>query len=72
MLESNHNYNTTKREGLAMFYALNKFRHYLLGKHFKIFIDHPSLKYLVNKPMLGGGGGASIDGYYYFKNLNLK
>jgi hypothetical protein len=37
-----------------MVYALQKFRHYLLGKHFKMFIDHLSLKYLVNKPMLGG------------------
>ena len=29
-------------------------RHYLLGKHFKMFTDHSSLKYLVNKPVLGG------------------
>jgi hypothetical protein len=39
-----------------MVYALQNFRHYLLGKHFKMFIDHSSLKYLVNKLMLGGGG----------------
>jgi hypothetical protein len=51
--ESEQNYNTTEREGLAMVYALQKFIHYLLGKHFKIFIDHSSLKYLVNKPVLG-------------------
>jgi hypothetical protein len=37
-----------------MVYALQKFRHYLLGGHFKIFIDHSALKYLVNKPVLGG------------------
>jgi hypothetical protein len=37
-----------------MVYTLHKFRHYLLGKHFKMFIDHSTLKYLVNKPMLGG------------------
>jgi hypothetical protein len=43
-----------KREGLAMVYALQNFRHYLLGKHFKMFTDHSSLKYLVNKPVLGG------------------
>jgi hypothetical protein len=48
------NYTTTEREGLAMVYALHKFRHYLLGGHFKMFIDHSALKYLVNKPMLGG------------------
>ena len=27
------NYTTTKREGLAMVYALLKFRHYFLGSH---------------------------------------
>ena len=37
-----------------MVYALQKFRHYLLGVQFKIFIDHLALKYLVNKTMLGG------------------
>jgi hypothetical protein len=37
-----------------MVYVLQKFKHYLLGKHFKMFIDHSSLKYLMNKPMLGG------------------
>jgi hypothetical protein len=48
------NYMTTKREGLAMVYALKKFRHYLLGFAFKFFIDHSALKYLVNKSVLGG------------------
>jgi hypothetical protein len=67
--ESEQNYNTTEREGLAMVYALQKFRHYLLGKHFKMFTDHSSLKYLVNKPVLGG---ESVDGYCYFRNLILK
>jgi hypothetical protein len=37
-----------------MVYVLQKFRHYLLEKHVKIFTDHSSLKYLVNKPLLGG------------------
>ena len=37
-----------------MVYALQKFRHYLLGFHFKMFTDHSALKYLVNKPVLGG------------------
>src|SRR5271154_1067226 len=43
-----------QREGLAMVYALQKFRHYLLGAPFKMFTDHSALKYLVNKPVLGG------------------
>jgi hypothetical protein len=48
------NHTTTKREGLAMVYALQKLCHYLLGGHFKMFTDHSALKYLVNKPVLGG------------------
>jgi hypothetical protein len=36
-----------------MVYVLQKFRHYLLGKHFKMFTDHSTLKYLVSKQMLG-------------------
>jgi hypothetical protein len=49
-----HNYTTTEREGLAMVYALQKFRHYLLGSHFKMYTNHYVLRYLVNKPVLGG------------------
>jgi hypothetical protein len=37
-----------------MVYALQTFRHYILGKLFKIFADHSTLNYLVNKPVLGG------------------
>jgi len=48
------NYSTTEREGLGMVYALQKFRHYLLGGHFKMYMDHSALKYLVNKPVLWG------------------
>ena len=50
----NKNYTTKEREGLVMVYALQNFRIYLLGGHFNIFIDHSALKYLVNKPVLGG------------------
>jgi hypothetical protein len=52
--KSKQNYNTIEREGLAMVYGLHKFRNYLLGQHFRMFIDHSSLNYLVNKLMLGG------------------
>ena len=48
------NYSTTKREGLAMMCAIQKYRHYLLGGNFKMYTDHSALKYLVNKPLLGG------------------
>ena len=39
---------------MAMVYALQKFKHYLLGVHFEMFTNHSTLKYLVNKPMLRG------------------
>jgi hypothetical protein len=48
------NYTTMKREGLVMVYALQKFRNYLLGSHFKMYTYHFALKYLVNKLVLGG------------------
>ena len=48
------NYTTIEREGLVMVYALQNLRNYLLGGHFNIFTNHYSLKYLVNKPVLGG------------------
>ena len=54
LTESKKNYNTIEREGLEMVYALYKFRHYLLEKNFKMFTDHSSLKYIVNKTVLGG------------------
>ena len=47
------NYMTMGREGLAVVYTLQNFRHYLLGGHFQMYSDHSALKYLVNKPVLG-------------------
>jgi hypothetical protein len=52
--QAKKNYTTKEREGLAMIYALQKFRQYLLGSHFKFFTDHSALKYLVKKSMLEG------------------
>jgi hypothetical protein len=37
-----------------MVHALQKIRHYLLGGNFKFFIDHSTMKYLVNKSVLEG------------------
>ena len=48
------NYTTTKKEALAMVYAVNKFRHYLLGNRFIFYVDHLALQYLVNKPHVSG------------------
>ena len=63
------NYMTTEREGLAMVYALQKFRHYVLGIHFNMFTYHSALKYLVNNPVLGG---IFVIGYFFFRNLILR
>ena len=38
------NYTTTERERLAMVYALQKFRHYLLAGHFKMNTDDSKLR----------------------------
>ena len=62
-------YSTIEREGLAIVYALQKFRYYLLGRHFKMYTDHSKLKYLVNKPVLGGKYG---DGCCCFRCMILK
>ena len=37
-----------------MVYAVNKFRHYLLGNKFVFYVDHIALQYLINKPQVSG------------------
>jgi hypothetical protein len=48
------NYTPTKREALAMVYAINKFQHYLLGNRFVFHVEHMALIYLVNKTQVVG------------------
>ena len=43
------NYTTTEKELLAIVFALDKFRSYLLGSKVVIFSDHAALKYLLKK-----------------------
>ena len=47
--EAQRNYTTTKKELLAVVYALDKFRAYLIGSDIIIFTDHSALKYLLTK-----------------------
>ena len=54
LLTTKKNYTMMEKEGLDMVYALHKFRHYMMGRNFKMYIDHSTLKYLVNKSMFGG------------------
>ncbi|RDY12090.1 Retrovirus-related Pol polyprotein from transposon 17.6, partial [Mucuna pruriens] len=44
------NYTTTKKELLAIVFALDKFRSYLLGSKIVVFSNHAALKYLLKKP----------------------
>jgi len=43
------NYTTTEKELLAVIFALEKFRSYLLGSKVIVYTDHSALKYLLSK-----------------------
>ena len=43
------NYTTTEKELLAIVYAFEKFRAYLVGKKVIVYSDHAALKYLLSK-----------------------
>ncbi|KAH9657611.1 hypothetical protein KPL70_023155 [Citrus sinensis] len=40
-----------EKEMLAVVFAVQKWRPYLLGKHFKVITDHFSLKYMLEQPL---------------------
>ena len=43
------NYATTEKELLAVVFAFDKFRPYLIGNKVIVFIDHSTIKYLMTK-----------------------
>ena len=61
--EAQENYSTTEKEMLAIVFACEKFRPYILGSHVIIHTDHAAIKYLIakkeGKPRL----------YCYYRNL---
>ena len=44
--KSERNYSATRRELLAIVFALRKFHHFVWGRHFTLFTDHAALVYL--------------------------
>ena len=49
LFEAQINYMTTENELLAVVYALERFRSYILGSKIVIYADHAALKYLLSK-----------------------
>ena len=47
--EAQENYSTTEKEMLAIVFACEKFRPYILGSYVIIHIDHAAIKYLMAK-----------------------
>ena len=47
--EAQENYSTTENEMLAMVFACEKFRPYILGSHVIIHTNHAAIKYLMTK-----------------------
>jgi len=50
--KSERNYSATKRELLAIVFALRKFHYYVWGTRFTLYTDHAALTYLHTQPRL--------------------
>jgi len=49
MREAQLNYATTEKELLAVVFAIDKFKSYLVGAKIIVYFDHAALKYLLTK-----------------------
>ena len=47
--EAQENYSTTEKEMLAIVFACEKFKPYILGSHIIVHTDHAAIKYLMSK-----------------------
>nr|GEX56268.1 reverse transcriptase domain-containing protein [Tanacetum cinerariifolium] len=69
MTEAESNYTTTKKEMLAVVYAFEKFRSYLIMNKSIVYTDHFTLKCLFAKKIQRRD---SSDGFYYSRNSPSK
>ena len=49
IIDAQINYTTTKKELLAVVFAFDKFRSYLVGAKVIVYTDHAAIKYLIDK-----------------------
>jgi len=47
-------YTIIEKEFLAVIYAINKFRHYIIGYQVFLYTDHSTIRYLAIKPITNG------------------
>ena len=53
LTQAERQYSVIQRKCLAIVYALKRFRHYLLGRHFRLFTDRAPLQWLSAQKMEG-------------------
>nr|GEW19248.1 reverse transcriptase domain-containing protein [Tanacetum cinerariifolium] len=69
MTEAESNYTTTEKEMLAVLYAFEKFRSYLIINKSIVYTDHSALKYLFAKK---DSKASCSDGFYSSRNSPSK
>ena len=51
MASTELNYKVIEKEILTIIYAINKFRHYIVGYSTFVHTDHSAIRYLMNNPI---------------------